>query len=145
MRLTWSPSPRRNAMSRARAGVAVGVLTGALCVWGLGLLAERRLRAQGPELLDLMRTGRRQRPAVASRFDRLSTTQRMITWWCFGLGAIPLVPQGVLAAVFVSKDMLRHSCFLATYMPPGPLDDQVQAVPVVLTPPTANRYLLANR
>ncbi|MGW4403549.1 hypothetical protein ACWEJ6_05935 [Nonomuraea sp. NPDC004702] len=101
------------------AGVAVGVLTGALCVWGLGLLAERRLRAQGPELLDLMRTGRRQRPAVASRFDRLSTTQRMVTWWCFGLGAIPLVPQGVLAAVFVSDGMLRHSWFLATYMPAG--------------------------
>ncbi|MEU5863324.1 hypothetical protein ABZ815_19295 [Nonomuraea sp. NPDC047529] len=101
------------------AGVAVGVLTGALCAWGFGLLAERRLRAQGPELLDLMRTGRRQRASVASRFDQLSTTQRTLVWWCFGFGAIPLVPQGILAAFFVSGDMLRHSWFLATYMPSG--------------------------
>ncbi|MEU9831820.1 hypothetical protein AB0D67_09795 [Streptosporangium sp. NPDC048047] len=101
------------------AGVAVGAGSGALCYWGLGLLAERRLRAHGPELLDVMRTGRRPRTSMTSRFDQLSRTQKTVAGWCFGFGAIPLIPQGVLAAVFVSDDMLRHSWFLATYMPPG--------------------------
>ncbi|WP_433348151.1 hypothetical protein ACQP25_32850 [Microtetraspora malaysiensis] len=101
------------------AGVAVGVLTGALCSWGFGLLAERRLRATGPELLHVMRTGRKPHTTMKSRFDQLSKTQKTIASWCFGFGAIPLVPQGILAAVFVANDMLRHSWFLATYMPPG--------------------------
>ncbi|GII82206.1 hypothetical protein Ssi03_01960 [Sphaerisporangium siamense] len=101
------------------AGVAAGVVTGALCSWGFGLLAERRLRSHGPELLDVMRTGRKPQATVKSRFDGLPKTRRTIAWWCFGFGAIPLVPQGVVAAVFVSDGMLRHSWFLATYMSPG--------------------------
>ncbi|GAA2600276.1 hypothetical protein GCM10010399_33850 [Dactylosporangium fulvum] len=101
------------------AGVAVGVGTGALCAWGLGLLAERRLRSHGPELLDTMRTGRKPQTTVTSRFEQLGRTQRIVAGWCFGLGAVPLVPQGILAAVFVGKGMLRHSWFLATYLPTG--------------------------
>ncbi|MFG2037861.1 hypothetical protein [Dactylosporangium sp. NPDC048998] len=103
------------------AGVAVGVVTGGLCFWGFGRLAERRLRSHGPELLDTMRTGRKPtgRATVASRFEGLSRTRRSVAGWCFGFGAIPLVPQGILAAVFVANGMLRHSWFLATYMPPG--------------------------
>ncbi|WP_433221268.1 hypothetical protein [Microtetraspora malaysiensis] len=101
------------------AGVATGVLTGALCCWGFGLLAERRLRAHGPELLHVMRTGRKPHTTMKFRFDQLSKTQKTIASWCLGFGAIPLVPQGILAAVFVANDMLRHSWFLATYMPPG--------------------------
>ncbi|MEU8193879.1 hypothetical protein AB0C10_08880 [Microbispora amethystogenes] len=101
------------------AGVAAGVVTGTLCYWRFGLLAERRLRSHGPELLDTMRTGRKPRTTVKSRFEQLSTTRKTIAWWCFGFGAIPLIPQGVLAAVFVSNGMLRHSWFLATYMPSG--------------------------
>ncbi|MFF3669518.1 hypothetical protein [Microtetraspora malaysiensis] len=101
------------------AGVATGALTGALCCWGFGLLAERRLRAHGPELLHVMRTGRKPHTTMKFRFDQLSKTQKTIASWCLGFGAIPLVPQGILAAVFVANDMLRHSWFLATYMPPG--------------------------
>lgn len=101
------------------AGVAVGVLTGVLCYWGFGLLAERRLCSHGPELLDVMRTGRKPETTVKFRLDQLSKTQKSIVWWCFGFGAIPLVPQGIIATVFVANDMLRHSWFLATYMPPG--------------------------
>ncbi|WP_405086702.1 hypothetical protein [Microbispora sp. NBC_01389] len=101
------------------AGVAAGVVTGTLCHWGFGLLAERRLRSHGPELLDTMRTGRKPRTTVKSRFEHLSTTRKTIAWWCFGFGAIPLIPQGVLAAVFVANGMPRHSWFLATYMPSG--------------------------
>ncbi|MFC4120828.1 hypothetical protein [Nonomuraea zeae] len=101
------------------AGVAVGVLTGVLCWWGFGLLAERRLRAHGPELLQVMRTGRKPRAMTRSRFNGLSKTRKTIAWWCFGFGSIPLVPQGIVAAVFVANDMLRHSWFLATYLPPA--------------------------
>ncbi|GAB3906023.1 hypothetical protein [Microbispora bryophytorum] len=101
------------------AGVAVGVVTGVLCHWGFGLLAERRLRSQGPELLDIMRTGRKPQATMKFRFEQLSKTHKTIAWWCFGFGAIPLVPQGIIAAVFVANDMLRHTWFLATYMPSG--------------------------
>ncbi len=101
------------------AGVAVGVLTGALCAWGFGLLAERRLRSHGPELLETMRTGRKPQTGRTLKFEHLSKAQKAIAGWCFGLGAIPLVPQGILATVFVANDTLRHSWFLATYMPAG--------------------------
>ncbi|MGW4640349.1 hypothetical protein ACWEN6_17575 [Sphaerisporangium sp. NPDC004334] len=113
------------------AGVAVGVVTGVLFAWGFGLLAERRLRSHGPELLETMRTGRRPRPTARSRFYELSKTKKAITWWCFGFGAIPLFPQGVVAAVFVGNGMLRHSWFLATYMPSG-LQYPVAAAFIVL-------------
>ncbi|ETK31534.1 hypothetical protein [Microbispora sp. ATCC PTA-5024] len=101
------------------AGVAAGVVTGVLFYWGFGLLAERRLRSRGPELLDMMRTGRKPQTTVNYRFEQLSTTQKTIAGWCFGFGAIPLIPQGIVAAVFVAHGMLRHTWFLATYMPPG--------------------------
>ncbi|MEV0620950.1 hypothetical protein AB0I81_47025 [Nonomuraea sp. NPDC050404] len=103
-------------------GVPVGLLTGALCWWGLGLPAERRLASSGPELLHLMRTGRHPEGDKSSSFkvpDNLSKTQQTIVWICLSLGAIPLIPQGILAAVFVSNGQLGHSWFLATHMPPG--------------------------
>ncbi|WP_327006834.1 hypothetical protein OHA72_05890 [Dactylosporangium sp. NBC_01737] len=100
------------------AGVAVGILTGAVLYWGLGLLADRRLQSHGPELLDTMRTGRKSQTSTKARFENLGRTQKTIVGWCFGFGAIPLIPQGILAAVFVANDTLRHSWFLATYMPP---------------------------
>ncbi|MFY1691137.1 hypothetical protein [Plantactinospora sp. WMMB782] len=103
------------------AGVVVGVVTGVLCWWGLGRLAAVRLRERGPELLSTMRTGR---PAggggtMRSRFAELSKPRKAVAWWCFGFAAIPLIPQGILATVFVSRGTLRHSWFLATYLPPG--------------------------
>ncbi|MGI5246744.1 hypothetical protein [Dactylosporangium sp. CA-139066] len=101
------------------AGVALGVVTGALCWWGFGRLAERRLDSHGPELLDTMRTGRRATSPAKPAFQDLSRTRRMVAGWCFGFGAIPLFPQGIVAAIFVGNGMLRHSWFLATYMPAG--------------------------
>ncbi|MFF5230728.1 hypothetical protein [Dactylosporangium sp. NPDC000521] len=101
------------------AGVAVGLLTGAACFWFFGSLAERRLASHGPELLDTMRTGRKPVTQKTLRFDHMSNTQKAVAGWCFGLGAIPLVPQGIVAAIFVANDKLHHSWFLATYMPAG--------------------------
>lgn len=103
-------------------GVAVGVVTGALCFWGLGRLAERRLDARGPELLHLMRTGRRPEPADggdAFTLQDMPRTARVITLVCWALGAIPLFPQGIVAGVFLALGRDGHSWFLATHMPPG--------------------------
>ncbi|TYB58639.1 hypothetical protein FXF51_36810 [Nonomuraea sp. PA05] len=104
-------------------GVPVGLLTGVLCWWGFGLLADRRLTAQGPELLHLMRTGRRPDSGKASETfklpDNMSKTQRTIVMVCASLGAIPLAPQGIVAMVFLANGRLEQSWFLATHMPPG--------------------------
>ncbi|MEV0591013.1 hypothetical protein [Nonomuraea cavernae] len=100
-------------------GVAVGVVTGALCAWGFGLLAERRLAARGPELLDMMRTGRRPATAMTFKLPDMPKAARIVTMLCWSFGAIPLIPQGILAGVFVANGQLEHSWFLATYMPPG--------------------------
>ncbi|MEV6930673.1 hypothetical protein AB0M46_40150 [Dactylosporangium sp. NPDC051485] len=103
------------------AGVAVGLATGGLSWWGLGLLAERRLRSHGPELLQAMRTGRKPKGAGAVRFrlDGLSRGRRSIAVWGLSFGAVPLVPQGIVAGIFVANGHLRHSWFLATYAPAG--------------------------
>ncbi|NRQ37019.1 hypothetical protein HII36_35055 [Nonomuraea sp. NN258] len=107
-------------------GVVTGVVTGGLAYWGFGLLTRRRLEARGPELLQLMRTGRR--PSGGSgggsagqglKLPDMPKVQRAIVLWCISLGAIPLIPQGIVAAVFVANGQLGHSWFLATHMPEG--------------------------
>jgi ABC-2 type transport system permease protein len=103
-------------------GVPVGVATGVLSYWGLGLLAERRLTAQGSELLQLMRTGRRPGSTTsvsAFAMPKMSKAREAVVMICVCLGAIPLIPQGVVAMVMTAQGQLRHSWFLATYMPPG--------------------------
>ncbi|MEV4221080.1 hypothetical protein [Nonomuraea sp. NPDC049725] len=104
-------------------GVAVGVATGAACLWWFGALAERRLAAQGPELLHMMRTGRRPaaegKASSAFALPDMPKVQRAVVITCVSLGAIPLIPQGILAAVFVANGQLGHSWFLATHMAPG--------------------------
>jgi ABC-2 type transport system permease protein len=105
-------------------GVPAGLLSGALCWWGFGLLAERRLTARGPELLHLMRTGRAPESgkAASGTFqlpESMSRTQRMIVLICASFGAIPLVPQGIVAMVFLTNGQLQHSWFLATHVSPG--------------------------
>jgi ABC-2 type transport system permease protein len=103
------------------AGVGVGAVTGVLCYWGFGLLAERRLVAQGPELLDMMRTGRRPapKPGGRTRFEDLPLRRRVVAGVCFTVGAIPLFPQGLLAGYFKASGNPTRSWFLALYLPPG--------------------------
>jgi ABC-2 type transport system permease protein len=96
------------------AGVPVGLLTGALCYWLFGRLAERRLRSHGPELLDTMRTGRK--PAARS-YQSLPSRRKNIAGIGFGLGAIPLFPQGIVALLFAADGRTDMSWFLATYLP----------------------------
>lgn len=94
-------------------GVPVGVVTGLLCAWGFGLLAQRRLSAQGPELLDLMRTGRR----PTNTPYNLPKRERIITAICWGFGAIPLIPQGIVPGIFKLTGAGSRGWFLALYLP----------------------------
>ncbi|MFI7614066.1 hypothetical protein ACIBP6_22820 [Nonomuraea terrae] len=101
-------------------GVPVGVVTGVLWYWWFGLLAERRLTTKGPELLQLMRTGRRPGSGTSAfAMPKMSKPREAVVMVCVTLGAIPLIPQGVVAMVMTAEGQLRHSWFLATYMPPG--------------------------
>jgi ABC-2 type transport system permease protein len=100
-------------------GVPVGLVTGALCYRYFGLLAERHLRTNGPELLDTMRTGRKPQRSVSVRFDGLDNRQKATAALCAGFGAIPLFPQGIVAAVMVFNGKAHFSWFLATYAPPA--------------------------
>ncbi|GII79037.1 hypothetical protein Sru01_40190 [Sphaerisporangium rufum] len=95
-------------------GVIAGLVTGVLCAWGFGLLAQRRLTAQGPELLELLRTGRR--PATKARPD-LPRREQIISGVCWGFGAIPLFPQGVVPAITKLNGSGTRSWFLALYLP----------------------------
>ncbi|MFI5906042.1 hypothetical protein [Dactylosporangium sp. NPDC051541] len=100
------------------AGVAVGLLTGGLCYWLFGLLAERRLLSHGPELLDTMRTGKKAASSTSiMRFEELSKVRKNIAGLGFGFGAIPLFPQGIVALLFVANGKTDNSWFLATYLP----------------------------
>ncbi|GAA5059317.1 hypothetical protein GCM10023259_045280 [Thermocatellispora tengchongensis] len=110
------------ALRHGWAGVPVGLVTGALFAWGFGLLAERRLRAYGPELLHIMRTGRRpsggSAGGLSSSLSELPAGQRAVVMVCMSLGAIPLVPQGIVAGALLSGGASEQSWFLALYMPP---------------------------
>lgn len=101
------------------AGVPVGVATGVLCYVLFGHLAGRRLRTHGPELLDTMRTGRRPQQSFSLRLDGLSAPRKAAVTVFGGLAAVPLFPQGIVAAVMVANGETRASWFLATYMPAG--------------------------
>nr|BFE63927.1 transporter [Dactylosporangium thailandense] len=113
-------------------GVPVGLATGALCYWLFGRLAEDRLRTHGPELLDTMRTGRKPVTATSMRrFEELSAVQKNVAGVGFGLGAIPLFPQGIVALGFVHAGRTDMSWFLATYLP-GPWNSVVAIAFILL-------------
>ncbi|MCD0452967.1 hypothetical protein LO762_27860 [Actinocorallia sp. API 0066] len=97
-------------------GVVLGLATGVLCFVLFGRLATARLRSHGPDLLHMMRTGRRPaRPTAAA--VPLSAPRQLLVWMAFAFGSIALFPQGIVATVFVALGMSEHTWFLATYMP----------------------------
>ncbi|GAB2825662.1 transporter [Actinocorallia aurea] len=107
------------ALSYGWAGVPVGVATGVLCAVVLGVLAARRLAAQGPELLHAMRTGRRPKPERVRALATLPAPRRALVWSGFGLGMIALFPQGIVAGIFAVRGIERQTWFLATYLDTG--------------------------
>jgi ABC-2 type transport system permease protein len=104
------------------AGVPVGLVTGLGLAWWLGRVAYRRLEARGPELLSLMRTGRRiTAKRVRGRqnvFDRMPIWQRIyILVVCPTLGPIALLPQGIVPLVIKLSGHGERSWFLALHLP----------------------------
>ena len=76
--------------------------------------------SHGPELLDMMRNGAASHgPARRSSSTTEPKPSRRSSAGASASGAIPLIPQGILATVFVANGPLHHSWFLATYMPAG--------------------------
>ena len=102
---------RRWSRSRARPGSASALLTGVLAALVLGRAAQQRLRERGPELLQLMRSGKP--PAHESD----PTPARV--WMLVTLGMIALFPQAIVPAVMKLTGDVARVWFLALYLP-GP-------------------------
>lgn len=93
------------------AGVPVGIALGIGLFRLLGRLAERRLREHGPEMLELIRSGRRRPPAAAAR----PRGARM--WILSALSAVLLIPQGVVALMLALTEAGVRGWFLALHLP----------------------------
>lgn len=79
--------------------------TGILSAWWLGRIAERRLLAQGPELLQLMRTGKPaesapQHPAAGP--TAMPPREQAAFWVGIGLGLLGLFPQRIVPAAMLA-------------------------------------------
>ncbi|MFD2352285.1 hypothetical protein ACFSTC_27945 [Nonomuraea ferruginea] len=73
------------------AGVATGVLTGALGAWGLGRIAYRRLENHGIDLLNLMKHGPAPQADKPTTAD-LPIQHRIGVMICYTFGWLPLFP-----------------------------------------------------
>lgn len=109
--------------------VPVGVATGTGCTWWLGRLAYRRLGARGADLLQQLRTGRRQ-PGVGPEADASEATAvqerttrpdvgwpTVVVFACFTVCWIPLLAQGVLPMILELVGSDVKSWFLARWLP----------------------------
>ncbi|MBB5081952.1 hypothetical protein [Nonomuraea endophytica] len=99
------------------AGIATGVLTGALCAWGLGRIAYRRLENHGIDLLNLMKHGpspQADKPTTADLpiQHRIGVTISYVIAW------LPLFPQGLVPLVMKTFGIGDRSWFLALHLPP---------------------------
>jgi ABC-2 type transport system permease protein len=105
------------------AGGPMGLATGVFLGWGLGRVATNRLRAKGPELLFLMRTGRAAKTvaAAANKVDmpkvKLSGRESLVAVLSWILGPLCLFPQGVMPVVILLADADLKLWFLALYFP----------------------------
>ncbi|MGW4467674.1 hypothetical protein [Micromonospora sp. NPDC004704] len=105
------------------AGGPVGLVTGVFLGWWLGRVAINRLRAGGPEMLFLMRTGRAAKTvaAPAPKVDvprvRLSGRESLVAVLSWILGPLCLFPQGVLPVVLLLADADLKLWFLALHLP----------------------------
>ncbi|WP_405061718.1 hypothetical protein OG474_08720 [Kribbella sp. NBC_01505] len=99
-------------------GIPTGLASAVLAWWGFGRLAATRLERRGPELLTLLRHGRTTgRPtSMAGKLERIPQWRRTVAGLCLGFGAIPLVPQAVVPAIFKLNDVNAKSWFLALHV-----------------------------
>jgi ABC-2 type transport system permease protein len=119
------------------AGGPVGLVTGVFLGWWLGRVAINRLRAKGPEMLFLMRTGRTAKTpaAAAPEVDvprvTLSGRESLVAVLSWILGPVCLFPQGVIPMVILLADADLKLWFLALYVP-DPLRWPVAVLMVLL-------------
>ena len=111
--LLWWATVQENDLLRWLA-VPVGVATGVLLAWWLGSVAADRLRAQGPELLHLMRSGRPAASKAAVKVPLRAAGAAVLGWT---LGSIALFPQGIVPMVLLIVDPSVKVWFLAMHLP----------------------------
>jgi ABC-2 type transport system permease protein len=102
------------------AGGPVGLATGVLLGWWLGRVGINRLRAHGPEMLFLMRTGRASKTTTV-KVDvpkaKLTRRESLVAVFSWILGPLCLFPQGVMPVVILLADADLKLWFLALYFP----------------------------
>lgn len=99
------------------AGIATGVLTGALSAWGLGKIAYRRLENHGIDLLNLMKHGpppQADKPTTAD----LPIQHRIGVTISYTIAWLPLFPQGLAPMVMKIVGIEDRVWFLALHLPP---------------------------
>jgi len=102
------------------AGGPVGLVTGIFLGWWLGRAAINRLRAKGPEMLFLMRSGRpAKRTTVNVDMPTVKLTRResLVALPCWILGPVCLFPQGLVPVVILLAGADLKVWFLAMYFP----------------------------
>jgi hypothetical protein len=104
------------------AGGPIGLATGVFLGWWLGRAAIKRLRAKGPEMLFLMRTGRPSKTTNATagvdvpkvKLSRRESLVAVVSWI---LGPLCVFPQGVMPVVILLAEADVKLWFLALYFP----------------------------
>lgn len=106
------------------ASVPAGLLVGVVCYVWFGGLAARRLREKGPDLLQLMRSGKRRAVADApgtaqapSAFETMGVKSRFLMWGSMAVGVLALFPQGLAPLGVKLSGSTDRVWFLALYMP----------------------------
>ncbi|MEU3170337.1 hypothetical protein [Streptosporangium sp. NPDC006930] len=101
------------------AGVPVGLLTGALGVWGFGKIAYRRLESHGTELLTLMKHGPAAQPKPTDKRTTadLPLKHRIAVIFCYSVAWLPTFPQGVVPMTFKIFGVEDRLWFLALHLP----------------------------
>ncbi|MFI6907066.1 hypothetical protein ACIBKY_37810 [Nonomuraea sp. NPDC050394] len=99
------------------AGIATGVLTGALAAWGLGRIAYRRLENHGIDLLNLMKHGPAPQAGKPTTVD-LPLLHRVGVTISYTIAWLPLFPQGLVPMIMKIFGIEGRSWFLAFHLPP---------------------------
>ncbi|WP_299537473.1 hypothetical protein [uncultured Streptomyces sp.] len=105
-----------------RASVPVALVTAVAGYVLLGDLAARRLRDRGPELLQLMRTGKRRTSVddladTPSAFQTMPPRSQFLMWGSMAIGILGLFPQGLVPLGIKLSGSDAKVWFLALYVP----------------------------
>jgi hypothetical protein len=135
------------------AALPVGLLTGAVLAWWLGRAAHRRLARTGPELLQLMRTGRTTAGAATAdgrpgAFDALGEREKVRVTVQAIVGSVALFPQALVPIGIKLDGSDSKVWFLALHLPDAwqwPVIAAMLVLGVGLYVAAARTYLRARR